>query len=83
MTTLQARLDRIKAGFVKQASPEILEIVGRATEDVRASGILDRIPRVGTTLPAFELADTEGVAVRSSDLLARGPLILTFYRGDW
>ena len=34
-------------------------------------------------LPAFELPDTEGSIVRSADLLARGPLVVTFYRGLW
>ena len=83
MMTLQERLDRIKAGFVEQAPPEALTVMHRATEDLRASGIMDRIPTVGGTLPAFELPDTDGQVVRSADLLATGPLVLTFYRGVW
>lgn len=83
MSTLQDRLDRIKAGFVKQAPPEALLIMARATHDLEESGILDRVPSPGSALPEFELPDTEGNSVRSSALLKSGPLVLTFYRGDW
>jgi peroxiredoxin len=31
----------------------------------------------------FELADQEGKSWRLSDNLARGPVVLVFYRGDW
>ena len=46
-------------------------------------GIADRILKAGETAPAFELVDTTGQSVRSADLLARGPLVVTFYRGFW
>jgi peroxiredoxin len=37
----------------------------------------------GVKAPPFEFSGPGGEAVRSSDLLARGPVILTFYRGAW
>ena len=83
MSTLQERLDRIKAGFVEQAPESALAIMHAATEGIRASGIMDRIPTVGDPLPAFALSDTDGQTVNSTDLLARGPLVITHYRGDW
>ena len=83
MSTLHDRLERIRAGFAKQAPEEARRVMARATEDLRASGILDRIPKVGDTLRAFELPDTSGATVRSEELLAEGPLVLSFYRGVW
>ncbi|MDH3283630.1 MAG: hypothetical protein OEQ13_02730 [Acidobacteriota bacterium] len=83
MSTLQDRLDRIRASFAEQAPAEAREVMGRATDDLRASGIISRIPTSGSPLPAFELPDTGGQLVRSDDLLGRGPLILSFYRGVW
>ena len=83
MSTLQARLDRIRAGFEQQAPAEALAVIERATVDLRASGILDSISKTGDPLPAFELADTEGVQVSSADPLAAGPLVVTVYRGLW
>jgi peroxiredoxin len=55
----------------------------RATEDLRRSGVLDRIVRVGAKMPAFELANHDGRRVSSEDLLAGGPLVLSFFRGSW
>jgi peroxiredoxin len=33
--------------------------------------------------PSFALSDADGTIVTSSELLAKGPLVLTFYRGVW
>lgn len=83
MNTLQERLDHKKANPGKTIPAEARAIMGRATNDLRNSGILSRIPSVGSTLPSFELPDSDGTVLRSTDFLARGPLILTFYRGGW
>ena len=83
MSKLQDRLDRIRVSFVQQAPAEAQEIMHRAKEELRASGILTRIPTPGSSLPEFALRDTDGQTVRSSDLLGGGPLIMTFYRGLW
>lgn len=37
----------------------------------------------GTKLPAFTLRDATGKDISSSDLLEKGPLLITFYRGEW
>ncbi len=39
--------------------------------------------KVGTHAPSFELPDHNGKLVSSADLLAKGPLILSFIRGRW
>ena len=58
-------------------------IMHRATEDLRRSGILDRIVPVGGQMPAFELANHDGRRVSSDELLAAGPLVVSFFRGSW
>ena len=83
MSTLQERLERLKASFAEKAPREALAIMTRAVDDLRDSGILEGLPAVGSALPAFELHDTEGTLVRSADLLGRAPLVVTFYRGTW
>ena len=37
----------------------------------------------GDPLPPFELPNTDGALVRSGDLLANEPLVVTVYRGEW
>jgi hypothetical protein len=83
MGTLKERLDRIRDGFRKAAPPEGLAVMDKAHRELADSGIMDRIPRVGDKLPAFRLPDTEGNIVDSNTLLAKGPLVVVFYRGVW
>lgn len=82
MSRLQARLDRMKAASAKRIPAEARAVMHRATDDLRDSGIMDRVPQVGQELPPFELEGQEGL-VRSQELLAEGPLAISFYRGSW
>lgn len=81
--SLQEKLDAYKAGMVKMAPKEALEIMHRATEDLRNSAIMDGVVKVGDTAPEFGLLNTAEKLVRLEDLLSEGPLVLSFYRGKW
>ena len=37
----------------------------------------------GDKCPEFALTDAEGRLIRSQDLIAQGPVVLSFYRGVW
>ena len=80
---LQDKLNAHKEGFKAKAPKEAQTIMQRATETLSHSGILDRAIAVGNSAPAFDLENTEGQRTRLDDLIARGPLVLTFYRGKW
>ena len=43
----------------------------------------ERALKPGDAIPAFLLPDAEGRLVASDDLLARGPLVINFFRGNW
>jgi peroxiredoxin len=64
-------------------SPERRAVYDRAAVILEASGIVDRVLGEGSTSPDFELPDISGQLVRLSDLLAKGPVIVSFYRGQW
>lgn len=83
MEHLQDQLDHITENTRMLVQPERLEVVDRAVEELFATGIEERILPVGATIPAFELEDASGKMVRSEDLLALGPLVISFYRGRW
>ncbi|HJN45378.1 MAG TPA: hypothetical protein QF572_14500 [Vicinamibacterales bacterium] len=55
----------------------------RATEQLQQSGLAQRAVGVGDHMPEFSLRGQAGNEVRSSDLLTRGSLVLTFFRGVW
>ena len=64
-------------------SPDDLTIMHRVTADQRASGFQARMPKPGQPGPAFTLANQDGVDVSSAALVARGPLVISFFRGRW
>jgi len=83
MPHLQDQLDEITANTRNLVQPERLAINERAVEDLFATGIEQRILPVGAKAPEFILHDSSRRLVRSSDLLALGPLIISFFRGRW
>ena len=83
MPHLQDQLDDITANTRTLVQPERLAINERAVEDLFATGIEQQILPVGAKVPEFALPDSSGRLVRSTDLLAVGPVILNFFRGRW
>jgi len=81
--SLEEKLAATRAGATSRIPPERHAIMHRATEDLRNSGILDRIVPIGSPMPVFELANHDGRRVASDELLAGGPLVLSFFRGSW
>ncbi len=81
--TLQEHLDAHKARAQARRTPEELETLERAVGDLRRSGILAGVPKVGEPAPDFILPDTQGQPVDSRELRRRGPLVVSFYRGKW
>ena len=73
----------MSAGFAAQLSDDKAAIMHRATEDLRTSDLLKRALGKGDTMPPFALPDEAGTLVRSDDLLTRGPLVVSFFRGFW
>ncbi len=80
---LQDQLDEITANTRNLVQPERLAISEQAVTDLFASGIEERILPTGASAPEFALPDASGRLVRSSDLLALGPLVVSFFRGRW
>ena len=81
--TLAERLDTIRQGADKRIPPNKRAIMHRATDDLRLSGILDGVIKVGDRLPPFALNNAFGQEARSPEFLATGPLVLTVFRGTW
>lgn len=82
--SLQDKLDALKAEFeTKMAPPAVVEVMHRVTDELIASGQAERALRAGDRAPSFTLLDPDGKPVSSADLLAKGPLVVTFYRGAW
>lgn len=86
--SLQDRLDAFKADLKAGRLPfkptaQQLDAMQRATMALIAGGQASRALKTGDRAPAFILNDPDGKPVASSDLLAKGALAVSFYRGVW
>jgi peroxiredoxin len=86
--TLQDRLDAFKADFEAgkppyNVPPSVIATMHRATAELIASGQAEWAKKAGDVAPSFTLDDADGRTVDSAELLSKGPLVLTFYRGVW
>jgi peroxiredoxin len=79
--SLEDELSKIRAAAkedapLQAAYQDFLSRLDRAETGARAL-------KPGNAIPAFLLPDAEGRLVASDDLLARGSLVINFFRGDW
>jgi hypothetical protein len=81
--SLADKLAATRAAAEARLPPDRAAIMERAPEDLRRSGILDRIVAVGQPAPSFELTGHDGRRIASAELLAGGPMVVSFFRGSW
>jgi peroxiredoxin len=72
-----------KALIAKYVPAETQVIHSRAIAELKQQRIAANILPVGSKIPDFQLQDHDGKIVASSDLLAKGRLVLCFIRGRW
>jgi peroxiredoxin len=86
--SLQQKLDAFRKNFEAGGPPFnapawIHEPMHRATDELLASGAAKAALKVGDKAPSFRLPDADGNFFDSAELLSKGPLVVTFYRGVW
>lgn len=80
---LRADLKRIyDEGRAKRTSDEA-DVMDRAAKELFDTGLEERATNAGDFAPGFSLPNATGAIVTLSDLLCAGPVILSFYRGNW
>ena len=82
-TTLADQIVALNDDLARQLPAEVLATFGREIEALARSGIAVSGLREGALAPDFTLPDVHGRAVTLSALLQQGPVVLTFYRGEW
>jgi AhpC/TSA family len=80
---LQERLDAMREASKARIPAEARAVMQRNIDELRTSGIMERVARVGQAAPDFTLPNASGQPVRLADLMRRGPVVLSFYRGRW
>ena len=81
--SLKDELQALREKAEAKRPPEIVAKMHRAVDELRAAGAPGQVLKVGDAAPRFALPDGDERVVDSTVLLARGPLVVTFYRGRW
>jgi peroxiredoxin len=82
MKTLKEQTDaKIAAG--RKAKPGFMKGVDTIIDKAKAFKDGENATKIGEKAPIFELPDPQGNLVALNSLLDKGPVVVTFYRGDW
>ena len=80
---LKQELEAFTGVLLERLGPHSEDLFAGQIDQARSHGIPGRSLKPGDTAPGFALPDATGRTVALGDLLAGGPVVLTFYRGGW
>ncbi|GAA2793509.1 peroxiredoxin-like family protein [Saccharopolyspora taberi] len=81
--TLRDELRAMHAEGQRRLPEDVRATMNRNAADLAASGLAEQALGAGARAPEFTLPSATGTPVALEELLAEGPVVLTFYRGAW
>ncbi len=81
LDSLQAKIDEALAK--SQIPDDIRQVFKTAIDELKATGIEASALGEGAQAVDFSLPNATGNEIQLSDLYAKGPVVLTWYRGGW
>jgi peroxiredoxin len=81
--SLAIDLSTLKDGMYAQMPKEYSHAISKSIEDFVQTWNPANAINVGQPFPDFSLSDATGKQVSMRGLLAKGPLLISFYRGGW
>lgn len=81
--TLSKEIEEFRSKFSTMVSVEKVAAIERGIRAQKLEGRLLGPVGVGDVAPDFSAIDIESRSVTLSSALARGPVVITFYRGGW
>jgi peroxiredoxin len=76
-------LDRFRNMRDDVIPAELARLMDKATAELVQSKLADQVVGVGSEAPGFSLPNATGQQVTLSQMLTRGPVVISFYRGVW
>ncbi|MFC5051754.1 redoxin domain-containing protein [Rubritalea spongiae] len=67
----------------RNGNPQFMEAVDQVIEAARQFEEGKNALALGEVAPSFELPNFDGASIKLADLLAKGAVVLSFYRGSW
>jgi peroxiredoxin len=80
---LGPKLEKLRDFWGRRLSAADGALMEKHIEFLRQSGAMNNILQVGDTAPEFQLQNQHGQMISSAELLQKGPLVVSFYRGSW
>ena len=81
--TLSEQLAEYRASWRARVPADRQALMDQHIAHLAATGIDRSAKQVGDRAPAIRLRDQHGEDFDIADLLAKGPVVVTFYRGGW
>lgn len=81
--TLSQQLEEYRAGWMLRVPADRRAAMERHIAHLAETELATHAKRVGDQAPEIVLPDAHGNRFHVATLLARGPVIVTFYRGGW
>ena len=83
MKSLNSQLHAFKISVFERADEDTKRALRQAEAEFRADAASAHPLSTGLSAPDFVLGDAAGAKHRLTDYLARGPVLLLFFRGGW
>jgi len=80
---LKAQLDACRREYEANAEPHVVDAARRSNQALAETGLAAKAVKAGETAPLFRLRCGRGGVIDLSDLLNRGPAVVSFFWGDW
>lgn len=81
--SLQEDLSTLKAQYLALIPKEVTKTMFADLEKLDKSGLVVGAPKAGEKLKDFSLSNQLGEVQNLTQLRAKGPVVVTFYRGGW
>jgi peroxiredoxin len=81
--SLKALLETCRREYEGNADPQGVDAERRSIRELAQTGLVAKAIKAGEMAPRFRLRCGRGDVVELSGLLNRGPVVISFFRGDW
>ena len=81
--SLKAQLDACRREYEADAEPQVVDAARRSIHALAETGLVAKAVKAGETAPLFRLRCGPGGVIDLSDLLNRGPVVVSFFWDAW
>ena len=81
--SLKAQLDACRRAFEASTPPGIVAALHASVAELVQRGLVRQAVKAGEKAPLFRLRSNNGDFVALSEVLDRGPVAVSFFRGGW